>query len=201
MSENKSNSIWPAVKLGLILMVYAVISCTVLALVNHVTAPVIAKNQQEKANAAMKVVFENASGFSAVAELPAPPSATIRIDALYAAKDSSGNIIGAVCQVTGPTYESSTILVGVDTSGTVTGMRYIENKDTKNFGAKGSDEKYKLPSGKTFYEQFAGKKVADGFTAGSTFDAISGATITSVAVGKLIDAAASVACEYLGGAK
>ncbi|MBQ6566149.1 MAG: FMN-binding protein, partial [Treponema sp.] len=34
--------------------------------------------------------------------------------------------------------------------------------------------------------QFTGKKVADGFTAGETFDAISGATITSRGVANLL---------------
>ena len=48
------------IKLGLILVVYAVASCTVLAIVNNFTKPKIMQNQIEKANVAMKKVFANA---------------------------------------------------------------------------------------------------------------------------------------------
>ena len=44
-----------------------------------------------------------------------------------------------------------------------------------------------VSGGRTFYGQFSGKKVADGFVAGSTFDAISGATITSRGVAALLE--------------
>ena len=44
-----------------------------------------------------------------------------------------------------------------------------------------------MPNGQTFYGQFEGKNAKEGFTAGQNFDAISGATITSVAVSSLIN--------------
>ena len=83
------------------------------------------------------------------------------------------------------------------TDGVITGMQYLENTDTPGFGQKASDPTFKLASGKTFYEQFAGKKVSDGFTAGVTFDAISGATITSNGVGALMTQAAECMTEAL----
>jgi electron transport complex protein RnfG len=55
-----------------------------------------------------------------------------------------------------------------------------------------------MPNGKTFYGQFEGKKAADGFTVGQNFDAISGATITSVGIGNLITEATSSMLKYLG---
>ena len=62
MSESvkEKDSVWSIVKLGLILAVYAAVSCAVLAVVNNVTAPKIAVNKIEKANKAMKEVFEAA---------------------------------------------------------------------------------------------------------------------------------------------
>ncbi len=45
------------IKLGLTLAIYAVISCTVLAVVNNFTAPKIAQNQENKVNQAMASFF------------------------------------------------------------------------------------------------------------------------------------------------
>ena len=59
--------------------------------------------------------------------------------------------------------------------------------DSPGFGLKANDATFKLPNGKTFYGQFEGKNAAGGFKAGENFDAISGATITSVAVSSLIN--------------
>ncbi len=173
------------IKLGLTLAAYAVASCTVLAIVNNITAPVIARNQQAKADSGMKAVFEKAETF----EEPSQPfdysSNSITVDTLKLAK-ARDKVIGAVIQVTGPTYDHSTIVVGMDTEGTITGMKYLENTDTPGFGQKGSDPTFTLPSGKTFYGQFTGKKVTEGFVPGSTFDAISGATITSNGIANLM---------------
>ena len=172
------DSIWSMLKLGLILAAYAVACCTVLAIVNNITAPVIALNQQKKASSGMAAVFKQADEFE-------PVQASSACDALYLAK-SNGSVVGAVVQITGATYDHSTIIVGMTSDGIITGMQYLENTDTPGFGQKASDPTFLLPSGKTFYGQFEGKKAADGFTAGATFDAISGATITSNGVGALM---------------
>lgn len=188
-TQTKSNdSVWSMIKLGLILAAYAVACCTVLAIVNNITSPVIAQNQQKKANQGMAAVFAEAEDFE--------PIESSSCDALYLAK-AGGNVIGAVVQITGATYDHSTIIVGMTTDGTITGMQFLENTDTPGFGQKASDPTFKLASGKTFYGQFAGKKASDGFTAGKTFDAISGATITSNGVGALMTQAVQYMDEAL----
>ena len=50
----------------------------------------------------------------------------------------------------------------------------------------------------TFYDQFEGKNALDGVEMGEDFDAISGATITSKAVGALADKGAAVIMTILG---
>ena len=187
-AKNK-DSIWSMLKLGLILAAYAVACCTVLAIVNNITAPVIALNQQKKASSGMAAVFKQADEFE-------PVQAPSACDALYLAK-SNGSIVGAVVQITGATYDHSTIIVGMTSDGIITGMQYLENTDTPGFGQKASDPTFLLPSGKTFYGQFEGKKAADGFIAGETFDAISGATITSNGVGALMTQAVQCMKEAL----
>lgn len=189
-AKTKDESVFSMVKLGLILAAYAVASCTVLALVNNFTAPVIEQNNIRKANEAMKAVFAEAQDFEQIKDDSLP------IDSLYLAK-SGGEVIGAVAQVSGPTYDRATIMFGVSKDGIVTGLRFLENTDSPGFGLKASDPTFKLANGQTFYEQFAGKKVADGFKAGQTFDAISGATITSNGVAGLLQTGCSVIDKYL----
>lgn len=189
-TSTKNEGIFSMLKLGLILAAYAVASCTVLALVNNFTAPVIEQNNIRKANEAMRAVFADADDFEQVKDDSLP------IDSLYFAK-KGGNVIGAVAKVSGPTYDHATIMFGVSTDGIVTGMRFLENTDSPGFGLNASDPSFKLANGKTFYEQFAGKKVADGFKAGQTFDAITGATITSNGVAGLLQTGCDVIDKYL----
>ncbi|MBQ2479655.1 MAG: FMN-binding protein, partial [Treponema sp.] len=83
MSSNtstKNEGIFSMLKLGLILAAYAVASCTVLALVNNFTAPVIEQNNIRKANEAMRAVFADADDFEQVKDDSLP------IDSLYFAK-------------------------------------------------------------------------------------------------------------------
>jgi len=196
--DENSNSTWAMIKLGLILSLYAVASCAILAVVNAVTAPAIAANQLKKAQSGMAVVFEKAESFEQVTDFNADTGSSITIDKVFLAK-VGGQTAGAVAQVTGPTYDHSTILVGLDMNGIVTGVSFLENTDSPGFGLKASDPTFKLASGMTFYGQFAGKKASDGFTAGQTFDAISGATITSNGVAGLITAATDCLSAYLKG--
>ncbi len=194
--EKSNNSTFEMIKLGLILALYAAISCVVLAIVNNVTAPKIQQNQITKANNAMKKVLA-ADTFEQITDFEPSSNGTIKIEDMYLAK-KDGKVIGATCQVSGPTYEQATLIVGLDTTGTVTGVEFLKITDSPGFGLKANDPTFIMPNGKTFYGQFEGKKAADGFTAGKNFDAISGATITSVGIGNLITEATSSMLKYLG---
>lgn len=194
--EKSNNSTFEMIKLGLILALYAAISCVVLAIVNNVTAPKIQQNQITKANNAMKKVLA-ADTFEQITDFEPSSNGTIKIADMYLAK-KDGKVIGATCQVSGPTYEQATLIVGLDTAGAVTGVEFLKITDSPGFGLKANDPTFIMPNGKTFYGQFEGKKAADGFTVGKNFDAISGATITSVGIGNLITEATSSMLKYLG---
>ena len=183
------------IKLGLVLAAYAVASCFCLAIVNNITAPVILQHQCDKVGATLKVVFSDADSFVPVTDF-SNESGTATIDALYIAKKGD-KVTGAVTQITGATYDKATILVGQDLKGTVTGVQFLELSDSPGFGQKAKDPNYKTSSGKTFYEQFTGKKAAEGFKVGDTFEAVSGATITSKGVAVLLTEATSTAGSYL----
>jgi len=178
---------WGMLKLGLILALYAAVCCAVLAIVNNFTAPQIAKNQERKVSQAMQSFFPvEGLSFETVNDFTPPVVGAITVDAIYVAKKGS-SIVGAAAQVTGPTYDQGSILVGMKTDGTVTGLQFLKLTDSPGFGLKANDPTFKLANGKTFYGQFEGKNAREGFTAGKNFDAISGATITSVAVSSLIN--------------
>jgi Na+-translocating ferredoxin:NAD+ oxidoreductase subunit G len=183
-------------KLGFTLAAFAVVSSFLLALVNSITAPVIEQHQIEKANAGMKAVFADADSFEQVADYKPSTDPSIAIGKMYIAK-KGGNTVGAVVQVSGPTYDHATILVGIDLKRTITGIQFLELTDSPGFGLKANDPSYKLKNGMTFYEQFKGKNTNDGFIVNKTFDAISGATITSKGVGNLLSQGTYSAGEYL----
>jgi len=195
MKQSK-NSTLSMIKLGLILSAYAVVSCTVLALVNNLTSPVIKQNQINKANQSMKIVFNNADSFEEVTDFIPSSDTSITIKNMYLAKKSN-NVIGAVTQVEGPTYDRGTVIIGVDLTGTVTGLQILELSDSPGFGLKANDPTFFLPNGKTFYGQFSGLKVEDGFKTGSTIDAISGATITSKGIAALVTQGTYSCVKYL----
>ena len=183
----KKENAWSMIKLGLVLCAYAVVACTLLALVNNFTAPKIADNQAKKVSAAMQEFFPDAGlSFETVNDFKAPVVGAITVDEIYVAK-KDGKIVGGAAQVTGPTYDQGSILIGMTGDGNVTGSTFLKLADSPGFGLKANDSTFKLPNGKTFYGQFEGKNAKDGFTAGKNFDAISGATITSVADSSLIN--------------
>lgn len=183
---NSKNSSLEMLKLGFVLAIFAAASCTVLALVNSVTSVKIAANKIAKANAAMKVVMADADSFEAVENFAPSQNASIKIQSVYAAK-KDGTTVGAVAQINGPTYDKGTVMVGMKTDGTITGVQFLELSDSPGFGLKANDPTFKMPNGKTFYGQFEGVNAKGGLKAGENFDAISGATITSVGAAALIE--------------
>lgn len=193
--KDKNLGIGEMIKLGLILVCYAVASCAVLAIVNSFTSVKIKQNQLDAANKAMKEVFASADSFVPVDDFLSV-SGNISVSNFYLAKQND-KIVGGVCQVSGPTYDKGKIIVGADLNGIVTGMQILELSDSPGFGLKANDPTFKLANGKAFYEQFSGLKIKDGFTVNKTFDGISGATITSKAIGDLVTQGTSSISEYL----
>ena len=185
--EKKSRGLGEMIKLGLVLVAFAVSSCAVLAIVNNFTAPQIAKNKERKVNEAMVQFFpEEGLAFEAIGSFRADTVGPITVDNVYLAKRGS-EIVGGAAEVTGPTYDQGTIIVGMKKDGTVTGLQFLKLTDSPGFGLKANDPTFIMPNGKTFYGQFEGKNAKESFVAGKNFDAISGATVTSVGIASLIN--------------
>lgn len=200
-NETPTRSFIEMLKLGIVLCLYAVFACTILAIVNYFTLPIITNNKLMTAQRAMKNVFGEADNFEKVETFDAAVATSlgVTISDLYKAKNGDA-VIGAVCQASGTTYDKAKIMVGLDTRGIVTKIEFLELTDSPGFGQKAKDPSYHVASGKTFYDQFSGLSSSNGFShgAGGTIDAISGATITTVGVEKIITAACSTMASVLG---
>ena len=198
-SAKNDDTIFSMVKLGVTLALYAVVSCTVLAVVNNFTAPKIEQNQMAKVNKAMESFFPGEGySFSQKSDYEPKNIGSIKIESLILA-EKDGKIAGGAAQVSGPTYDTATLIVGMAADGTITGVQFLKNTDSPGFGLKASDSTFKLPNGKTFYGQFEGKNAKDGFEKDKNFDAISGATITSNGIANLLKAGTETLLSYIGG--
>ena len=198
-SAKNDDSIFSMIKLGVTLALYAVVSCTVLAVVNNFTAPKIEQNQMAKVNKAMESFFPGEGySFSQKSDYEPKNIGSIKIESLILA-EKDGKIAGGAAQVSGPTYDTATLIVGMAADGTITGVQFLKNTDSPGFGLKASDSTFKLPNGKTFYGQFEGKNAKDGFEKDKNFDAISGATITSNGIANLLKAGTETLLSYIGG--
>ena len=176
-------------KLGLSLAIYASVACVCLSLVNMVTAPAIAAAKERELNAGLAVVFADADTFAPAPNFVADTATSIEVTNLYLAKKGD-QVMGAVVQAKGPTYEKKAeMLIGITLNRYITGIQFLSLSDTPGFGQKAKEPE--------FADQFAGKSVDDAFSAGDDVTAISGATITTKGVSQFIKYAAYIAGEYL----
>ena len=99
-------------KLGLSLAIFASVACVCLALVNNVTAPAIAAAKERELNAGLAVVFPEADTFQAAPEFTPDTANSVKVTNLYLAKQGD-QVLGAVVQANGPTYDKAEMLIGV----------------------------------------------------------------------------------------
>ena len=189
-------------KLAGILMVICAIVAALLGVVNGVTADKIAAIQAQKLQASLQVVFPGAE-FTEVevtddlSALAASPNAESGLEAIYAA--STG---GYAVEVTPTGFGGSIdMIVGIDADGNVTGVSVISHAETAGIGTKIVADKPNK-NGVGVLTQFIGRGAGEGnlFTVNSgsnEVDAISGATVTTKAITRGVNAASLVA-EQLG---
>ena len=189
-------------KLAGILMVICAIVAALLGVVNGVTADKIAALQAEKLQQSLQVVFPGAE-FTEVdvtddlVALAASPNAESGLAAIYAA--STG---GYALEVKPTGFGGSIdMIVGIDGDGNVTGISVISHTETAGIGTKIVADKPNK-NGVGVLTQFVGRGAGEGnlFTVNSgsnEVDAISGATVTTKAITRGVNAASLVA-EQLG---
>lgn len=182
MSENKAVATKKEpgmAQLVIILFAISAITALLLGLVNMITAPVIAANNEAKNAAAMAAVLPSDAGYEQVEYTGGDTS----VSAMYKAGDA-----GYVVQVACPGSFSGTlnIMVGVDAAGTVTGVEVVKHAETSGLGANATKADWRA--------QFAGLTGTAAVTKdGGTIESITGATITSRAIANGVNSAVAAA--------
>lgn len=184
MSESKKESMG---MLALVLFLITFVTALLLGFVNQVTAPKIEINKEKTRAAAMAEIIPNAEFEPAeVTSVPSQDKNTPAIKNIYkAVKD--GETVGYCMEVLPNGFSGTiTVVVGVNTDGTIAGAKVTSHSETPGLGAKAQADPTWIP-------QFTGKS-ADGSLAvtkdGGDIVAITGATITSRAVTLAVNTAA-----------
>ncbi len=161
-----------------VLVCICVIIALLLAVTNSVTAPIIEKNQNESANAALLEVMPNGKGFEKVdiSGYNLPSTVT------EANKETSG--LGYVIKLVTSGYGTDMVIIcGVTSDGVVTGAVCLSSNET-------------LGKEKTYGENFAGKDAAGT----DEVEIIAGATKTTEAYKNAVKDAINTAVILGGGA-
>ena len=157
-------------KLVLVLLLITVVVAGLLGFVNYLTADRIAENTAKKANEAMQAVLPSDS-YEKLETVSEDITEAYRSENGYVVRLNANGFGGAV-----------DMMVGIDMSGTVTGVSVISHSETASLGAECTREDWRA--------QFAGtagdlKVTKDG----GTVDALTGATVTSRAVTEAVNRA------------
>ncbi len=170
---------WATLKLAVILFAFAAVVAILLGLVNKVTSERIAAFNAEKTAAAMRAVLP-AESYTRVED-----SAAYKIDLvrdIYTA-DDKGWVVMVVPTGFGGELE---IAVGVDMAEEVTGVSIIRMSETSGLGANAKNT--------SFREQYIGRGGTLAVNKdGGEIQALTGATITSRAVTRGVNAALAAA--------
>lgn len=179
-NSKKKDTMWmDALKLFAITL----IAGGLLGLVYQVTEEPIKKANEKAKQEAYQAVFEEAASFEANEALSLPEAESgVFISEVLEAKDDAGNTIGYVMSFGSKEgYGGEVDLsMGVDSSGTITGLEVLSMSETAGLGANCTTD--------TFKSQFKGIQAGEiaytktGKSADNEIDALSGATITTKAV-------------------
>lgn len=171
------------IKTGVILLLICVVAAAALGATNEITKDKIAEQRFLANETAKKEVLPEAATFVDVmgSNLDDIISNFEPIKEAYIALDPSGHVLGYVFKSTPTGFGGSIeVVTGIMVDGTVTGVRIGNHQETPGLGAKAKDNAY--------YIQYSGKSstspigVAKSEPTGNDIQAITGATISSVAV-------------------
>ena len=157
----------PAIRL----LVICVVCAFLLGICSEITKAPIAAETLKTQQDAMAAVLPNCS-FEEIKDAPLSGS----VKSVSKATDGSGNAAGFVVSCEVSSFGGALdMMVGVDTNGTITGLRVLSHSDTPGLGAKSTEPE--------FYEQFKGMSGSLAVDKdGGKVKAITSATITSRAV-------------------
>ena len=184
MEENNSLRLnWSTLRLAVILFAFAAVVAILLGLVNKITQDRIETFAAEKTAASMQAVLP-ADSYTLVENSSADKIELVK--EVYTAGSK-----GWVVMVTPSGFGGEiNMAVGVDKSGAVTGVSIIQMSETSGLGANAKRE--------SFRSQYVGKSGSVALKKqGGEIDALTGATVTSTAVTRGVNAALQAAGELM----
>lgn len=156
------------IKPVLVLVCICLVVTALLAYINSVTSPIIAKAEQEKTEQAMSEVLTEADGFEKL-EIENLPD---RVTEVYTANNGSGYVFMLTTKGYGGDMK---LICGMKADGTIEQCKTLSHAETSGLGSKTAEDPYR--------NQYCGKN-SDTL---SEVDAITGATISSTAYKNAID--------------
>lgn len=170
------------------LLLITAIVAALLGGVNMVTSPIIAKNTEAAFNENMKELLPEADKFEKDGTKLPEPESGVTVNGIYAGMLNDGTIVGYVASaVCGEGYGGDiVVMVGIDSDCKVTKAKVTEMSETPGLGAKSQSEWIDQYSG--LGQDIQVDKNGSAASAEYKVEAISGATITSKAVTKAINA-------------
>ena len=156
------------IKPVLVLVCICLVVTALLAYINSVTSPIIAKAEQEKTEQAMSEVLAEADGFNPLKIENLPE----RVTEVYSAQNGSGYVFMLTTKGYGGDMK---LICGMKADGTIEQCKTLSHAETSGLGSKTAEDPYR--------NQYSGKS-ADTL---SEVDAITGATISSTAYKNAIE--------------
>lgn len=177
--------------LSAILFAITAVAALLLAFTNSITIDKIEAGKIKEQNEAKAYVMPDAADFEEVDSVLLYEWVD-PVNAVYAAKDDAGNVIGYCVDVSPNGFGGAiNMIVGISADDEITGVKIISMSETPGLGSKAQEPKFK--------DQFNAKKtesdlkvIKSGTPADDEIIAISGATVTSKAVTSGINTASAV---------
>ena len=179
MTETKQSGGSQILKLALVLLAVAAVIAFVLGAVNEITKGPIEQYLNGKRDAAYAMVMPgDGNTYEEIEAGSYANDPSNSITKLCTAKDASGNDIGYVAETTFSGAQGMiTMVIGLDSELTCTGIGITEHSETSGLGAKAADPTDPFPQSMVGLTD--GAKLSKD---GGSVSAISGATLTSRAV-------------------
>lgn len=185
------------IKDALILCLITLVAGFLLGVVHEITLEPIAAANEAAQQDAYRAVFEDAEEFVELPDFDAEAATQAAVDAGYTddtidgcvqAVDADGNLLGYVINASDPSSYGGnvTLSLGVRVDGTVNGYSITDINDTAGLGMKATEEDFSSQYENKQVEAFVVTKT--GAASDEEIDAISGATITSDAVTRAVNA-------------
>lgn len=180
------------------LFIICLVSTVLLGIVNGITEDKIAQNAVITEAQSQKKVMPNADSFGEKQEGTYTYDGVNSPYSYVAALDKSGNTIGYVFITESTGYGGAiSTMTGVDISGKVTGVEFLEINETVGLGMNATKDSFK-DQFKGLVNGIAVNKNAPG---NNEIKALTGATITSKATVKGVNTALDIFKNVLGGGK